>query len=219
MDRRRFISTVAYGALAEPLVARPQTATRVRRLGWFGIGAPPSPAERQQQYAALRELGLGRGAEPAHRATLRQRGTAAAHGGRVRATQRRPHRRRWHGRHAGGQERYHYDPDLNVVRWGSGRRRSGREPAPARMGLDQLLLGLLFVLVLFRYRAMIPLMYVLIVAHYIAQEGVAHMKPLVLAGTSGASTPALALTVLSISGLVLSLLGKGYLPRQRSESA
>lgn len=89
----------------------------------------------------------------------------------------------------------------------------------ARMGLDQLLLGLLFVLLLIRYRAMIPLMYVLIVVHYIAQEGIVHMKPLALAGTSGASTPALVLTVLSISGLVLSLLGKGYLPRQKSASA
>lgn len=57
MNRRRFISTVVYCALAVPLIARAQTATRVRRLGWFGIGAPPSPAERQQQYAALLELG------------------------------------------------------------------------------------------------------------------------------------------------------------------
>ena len=57
MDRRRFISTVAYGALAGPLIARAQTATRVRRLGWFGMDAPPSAVERQQQYAALRELG------------------------------------------------------------------------------------------------------------------------------------------------------------------
>ena len=80
----------------------------------------------------------------------------------------------------------------------------------SRMGLDQLLLGLLFVVVLFRYRAMIPLMYVLIVVHYIALEGIVYMKPLVLAGTSGASTPALILTVLSISGLILSLWGKGY---------
>ncbi len=78
------------------------------------------------------------------------------------------------------------------------------------MGLDQLLLGLLFLVVLIRYRAMIPLMYVLIIVNHIALEGIAYMKPLVLAGTSGASTPALVLTALSISGLVLSLLGKGY---------
>jgi len=80
----------------------------------------------------------------------------------------------------------------------------------SRMWLEQLLLGLLFLVVLIRYRAMIPLLYVLIIVNYIALEGIAYMKPLVLAGTSGASTPALVLMVLSISGLVLSLLGKGY---------
>jgi hypothetical protein len=35
----------------------------------------------------------------------------------------------------------------------------------------------LFVLVLLRYRAMIPLMYVVIVAHYVASRGVGYMKP------------------------------------------
>ncbi|MDP9119789.1 MAG: hypothetical protein M3O15_00190 [Acidobacteriota bacterium] len=87
----------------------------------------------------------------------------------------------------------------------------------ARMGLDQLSLGLLLVTVLFRYRALVPLMYVLIVVQYLAEEGIVYMKPLALAGTSGARTPALVLTVLSVSGLVLSLLGKGYRPVQESE--
>lgn len=80
----------------------------------------------------------------------------------------------------------------------------------ARMGLDQLVLGSLFVLVLLRYRAMIPLMYVLIVAHYLASRVVSQVKPLVLAGTSGASTPALVIAILSVAGLVLSLIGRGY---------
>jgi len=87
------------------------------------------------------------------------------------------------------------------------------------MELDQLLLVLLLVVVLFRYRAMIPLMYVLIVVHYIAQEGIVYMKPLALVGASGASTPALILAILSIGGLVLSLSGKGYLPKQGSAQA
>ncbi len=78
----------------------------------------------------------------------------------------------------------------------------------ARMGLEQLMLGLLFVVVLVRYRAMIPLMYVLIVVQYIAEQGIVHMKPLALAGTSGASTPNLVLAAMGIIGLVLSLLGK-----------
>jgi hypothetical protein len=85
----------------------------------------------------------------------------------------------------------------------------------ARMGLDQLFLCLLFVLVLIRYRAMIPLMYLVIVVQYIAEQGIVHIKPLSLAGTSAARAPALVLTVLSICGLVLSVLGKGYFAEQK----
>ena len=89
----------------------------------------------------------------------------------------------------------------------------------AHLGLDQLLLGLLFVVVLFRYRAMIPLMYVLIIAGYIGLEGIALMKPIVTTGTSGANMPHLVLMALSISGLVLSLIGKGYLKGHESGTA
>ena len=78
------------------------------------------------------------------------------------------------------------------------------------MGLEQLLLGLLCVLVLLRYRAMIPLMYALIVAEYLASRVVGQLKPLVLAGTSGAGTPLLVFAMLSVIGLVLSLVGRGY---------
>ncbi len=80
----------------------------------------------------------------------------------------------------------------------------------ARVGLEQLVLASLFVLVLFRYRAMIPLMYVLIVAHYLGSRIVAQFKPLVLAGTSGVSTPFLVIAMLSAIGLVLSLIGRRY---------
>lgn len=80
----------------------------------------------------------------------------------------------------------------------------------ARMGLEQLLLASLVVLVLVRYRSMIPLMYLLIVAHYLASQVVSAVKPLALAGTSGARTPLLVIGALSIVGLVLSLAGRGY---------
>jgi hypothetical protein len=80
----------------------------------------------------------------------------------------------------------------------------------ARMGTEQLLLALLLVLVLLRYRAMIPLMYALIVVHYLASRGVALMKPLVMAGVPGARTPALVIAILSVVGLALSLIGRGY---------
>lgn len=80
----------------------------------------------------------------------------------------------------------------------------------ARMGVDQLALSLVFGLALIRYRAMIPLMYALMVLHEIALRGVVAMKPLALAGTSGARTPGLVLAALTTAGLALSLLGKGY---------
>jgi len=80
----------------------------------------------------------------------------------------------------------------------------------ARMGLEQLLFASLLVLVFVRYRAMLPLMYVLIVAQYVGWRVVSEVEPLVLAGRSGASTPALVIAALSVIGLVLSLTGRGY---------
>jgi hypothetical protein len=76
----------------------------------------------------------------------------------------------------------------------------------ARMGLEQLLLGLVFVLVLLRYRALIPLMYALVVLHFIGLKGVAWMKPLALAGVSGANILHLVLGAVGVIGLLLSLL-------------
>ena len=86
----------------------------------------------------------------------------------------------------------------------------------ARMGVEQLVLGILCLVALLRYRALVPLMYALICLQYLADEALARFKPLSLAATSGASTPALVLTVLSIAGLVLSLVGKGYATNSRS---
>ncbi|HYI11229.1 MAG TPA: hypothetical protein VEK57_19390 [Thermoanaerobaculia bacterium] len=84
----------------------------------------------------------------------------------------------------------------------------------ARMGVDQLILGLLFVLVLFRYRAMIPLMYLVAVTHYIALKAIASAKPIAAAGRSSAGTMALILTFLTVTGFVLSLLRKDDPPAQ-----
>jgi hypothetical protein len=84
----------------------------------------------------------------------------------------------------------------------------------ARMGLDQLMLGLMVVVVLLRYRALIPLMYVLLVVQVIGGEAIATMKPLSLAATSGATVPALVLSMMSVVGLVLSLVDRsGRSPR------
>ncbi len=80
----------------------------------------------------------------------------------------------------------------------------------ARLGLEQILLASIFLLVLVRYRALIPLMYVLMVAHFMGGKIVAQFKPLALVGTSAVSTPFLVIAALSVIGLVLSMTGRGY---------
>ena len=80
----------------------------------------------------------------------------------------------------------------------------------ARMGLEQVLLGALFLVVLLRYRALIPLMYLVMVLHYLAAKGVGLMKPLAVAGASGTGTMYLIIAALAATGLVLSLSGRGY---------
>jgi hypothetical protein len=89
----------------------------------------------------------------------------------------------------------------------------------ALLGLASLLLGLLFVLALFRYRAMIPLMYALIVVDYLGHKGILLMKPIVRVGTPSGGFVTAALFALSVIGLVLSLRGKDYLPGRESQSA
>lgn len=80
----------------------------------------------------------------------------------------------------------------------------------ARMGEAQLLLGLVFVLVLIRYRALIPLMYLLLILNYVGERAVGYYKPLVLAGISAAAAPRLLFAAITVIGLVLSLMGRGY---------
>ena len=73
------------------------------------------------------------------------------------------------------------------------------------LGLSQLLLALLGVLALVRYRAMIPLMYVLLLVEYLAKKWILLVKPIVRTGTSPNTYVNLVLIVLLIAGLVLSL--------------
>ena len=60
MDRRTFIGAVAAGMIAAPLAESAKTPTTVRRIGILLPGAPPTPAELQEEYAhyaPLRALG------------------------------------------------------------------------------------------------------------------------------------------------------------------
>jgi hypothetical protein len=87
----------------------------------------------------------------------------------------------------------------------------------AFLGLAKLLLGLLGVLALARYRGMIPLMYVLIVIDQLGRKGIALMKPIVHVGTPTGFFVNAAIIALSVVGLFLSLGGKAYRPEQESK--
>ena len=78
----------------------------------------------------------------------------------------------------------------------------------AILGLANLLLGVFYVLALVRYRSMIPLLYVLLVADYLGRRGIAQMKPYLHIAATGASYVNWVLFALSLTGLVLSLVGK-----------
>jgi hypothetical protein len=83
----------------------------------------------------------------------------------------------------------------------------------ARMGLEQFLLGALFLVVLLRYRALIPLMYAAMVLHFVGARLVGAMKPLAVAGASGVGNMHLLIAALAAVGLVASLAGRGYTNR------
>jgi hypothetical protein len=71
-------------------------------------------------------------------------------------------------------------------------------------GLSQLLLGVVFVVVALRYRALIPFMYVLILAEYAGRIGVGSVKSLPTTGVPPGAYLNLVLIVAAILGLVLS---------------
>ncbi len=83
----------------------------------------------------------------------------------------------------------------------------------ALLGLAGLVLGLIFVLALVRYRAMIPLMYALLVVDFIGHKAVLAMKPIPrMPGVSSGSLVTWGLFAVTLVGLALSLTGKSYAP-------
>ena len=75
----------------------------------------------------------------------------------------------------------------------------------ALLGLSQLLLALVGVLALIRYRAMIPFMYVLSLVEYFGKKWIQLVKPIVRTGTPPATYVNVVLIALLIAGIVLSL--------------
>jgi hypothetical protein len=80
----------------------------------------------------------------------------------------------------------------------------------AFLGLAKLLMGLLSVLALIRYRALVPLMYLVLVVDYLAHKGIGWMKPILRDGTHVGGYVTLILFGMSVVGLVLSISGKRY---------
>jgi hypothetical protein len=75
----------------------------------------------------------------------------------------------------------------------------------AYLGLADLVLVVFSVLALVRYRAMVPLIYLVIVIEFLAHKGIGLMKPIARTGDTHGSLVTLALFALSVLGLVLSL--------------
>ena len=80
----------------------------------------------------------------------------------------------------------------------------------ALWGLSQLLFGLLYLVVLWRYQSLIPLMYLLILVEYTGRLLLAFAKPIVTDGTAPGAIGNFALVPLALLMLVLSLRGKQY---------
>lgn len=75
----------------------------------------------------------------------------------------------------------------------------------ALWGLSQLLFGLLYVVVLWRYRALLPLMYLFLLVEYVGRFAIGHWKPIVTVETPPGATGNYVFMVVGLVMLVLSL--------------
>jgi hypothetical protein len=89
----------------------------------------------------------------------------------------------------------------------------------AFLGLASLLLCILSVIALIRYRTMIPLMYVLIVVEWVAHKGIGMMKPVIRAGSPPGHYVTWILFAVSVIGLIFSVTGKNYSRMENSLAA
>ena len=78
----------------------------------------------------------------------------------------------------------------------------------ALWGLSQLVVGILYLVVLVRYRALIPLMYLLIVVEYSGRVGIGLMKPLATIETPPGAFLNLQMIAVGLACLILSLRWK-----------
>ncbi len=73
-------------------------------------------------------------------------------------------------------------------------------------GLSQLLLGLIYLIAALRYRAMIPLLYLLFVVEYVIRLGIGFAKPIETVGTAPGSIGNLIFIPLGLAMLALCLI-------------
>ena len=78
----------------------------------------------------------------------------------------------------------------------------------AQWGLSQLVIALLFTVVLFRYRALLSLVYVLLLVEYVGRIAIGAIKPIFTVETPPGGPLGYAMVVLAIVGLTLSLRWK-----------
>lgn len=81
-------------------------------------------------------------------------------------------------------------------------------------GLSQLLMGIVYVIVLWRYQALIPFMYVLLIIEYGMRILLGLLKPIETAGTAPGGIGNFIFLPLAILMLVLSLLKTGQTERK-----
>ncbi|MBV8683985.1 MAG: hypothetical protein JO111_14010 [Caulobacteraceae bacterium] len=80
----------------------------------------------------------------------------------------------------------------------------------AYLDVELLILVLVFVVVLVRYRAAVPLMYLLLVVEFLAHKWAGLRFPIVRAGGGPQSVVTFVMFALMLIGLGLALTGKGY---------
>jgi len=80
----------------------------------------------------------------------------------------------------------------------------------AYLDVELLILVLVFVIALVRYRSMVPLLYLLLVVEFLAHKWAGLRFPIVRAGGGSGSVVTLVMFALMLIGLVLALTGKGY---------
>ena len=73
-------------------------------------------------------------------------------------------------------------------------------------GLSQLLIGLIGLIALIRYRALIPMLYLLFILEYAVRIGIAHFKPIELSGTAPGGVINIPFVLVGSILLILSLI-------------